>query len=184
MYRFAFPRFVFHVARLRAVLVAGVAAGFASFALAATPPAPLAPPAALVPPDAQPVVSYTATGVQVYSCEYDSAHRLGWVFKSPKATLFDDHGRVAIYHDAGPSWQAEDGSKIVGHVLAQAASATPGGIPQLLLAANSAGGQGQLSNIRYVQRLDTVGGAAPAAACTAEHQPGYSPYYAHYVFLK
>ncbi|WP_460903134.1 DUF3455 domain-containing protein [Paraburkholderia jirisanensis] len=183
MYRFSAPRFSSRVAMLRAALAAGAAASFSSFALCATP-LPAAPPAALVPPDAQPVMSLTATGVQIYNCEYDSAHRLGWVFKSPKATLYDEHGHVAVQHDAGPTWQAEDGSKIAGHMLAQAASASPGSIAQLLLSASSTGSQGQLSGIRYVQRLNTVGGAAPAAPCTTEHEPGYSPYYANYVFLK
>jgi len=125
MYRFSARRFSPAFATLRAALAAGAAASFAGLALAATP-LPAAPPEALVPPDAQPVMSLTATGVQIYSCEYDSAHQLGWVFKSPKATLYDEHGQVAVQHDAGPTWQAEDGSKIAGHMLAQAPSASPG----------------------------------------------------------
>jgi hypothetical protein len=41
-----------------------------------------------------------------------------------------------------------------------------------------------LSGIRYVQQLDTVGGAAPTNNCLMEHQIGESPYFAHYTFLK
>jgi len=43
---------------------------------------------------------------------------------------------------------------------------------------------GELSGVRYVQRLNTVGGGAPAQMCTTEHQIAYSPYFANYVFWK
>jgi hypothetical protein len=41
-----------------------------------------------------------------------------------------------------------------------------------------------LASVRYVQRLDTRGGVAPAAPCTQEGQEGRSPYLAEYVFLE
>ncbi len=140
--------------------------------------------ASIDPPQAEQVMSTTASGVQVYSCEYDAQHHLAWVFKSPLATLYDTSGQAVIKHAAGPSWQADDGSRIVGHVLAQTPSATAESIPQLLLETHSAGASGTLSNIRYVQRINTVGGLMPAAACTAEHQTGSSPYIANYAFYK
>ncbi|WP_246641884.1 DUF3455 domain-containing protein [Paraburkholderia edwinii] len=146
----------------------------------------------LTPLHATPYTSTTATGVQIYMCEYDSAHHLAWLFRSPQATLYDTVGRAVFQHDAGPSWQAHDGSRIVGHPIAQMASASPGSIPQLLLETTSddkngnSGGNsgGELSGVRYVQRLNTVGGSAPAQMCTAEHQVAYSPYFANYVFWK
>ena len=143
-------------------------------------------PSQLVPTDnAQPVEITEASGVQIYSCEYGDGHRLGWVFKSPSATLYDASGHASIHHFAGPSWQAEDGSRIVGHVLAQAPSKAQQSIPQLLLQVTPGStGKGMLSDIRYVQRIDTVGGIAPAQGCTTEHQTGNSPYWARYVFLK
>jgi len=58
-------------------------------------------------------VTTTASGIQVYSCEYDAQHHLAWVFKSPQATLYDTSGHALIMHSAGPSWEAEDGSRIV-----------------------------------------------------------------------
>jgi hypothetical protein len=166
----------------------------------------------LTPVNARPYTSTTATGVQIYMCEYDGSHHLTWLFRNPQATLYDSLGRAVIQHEAGPSWQAHDGSRIVGHPIAQMASASAGSIPQLLLettsddkgsdkgensgensggnsgensgensAANSAG---ELSGVRYVQRLNTVGGGAPAQMCTTEHQIAYSPYFANYVFWK
>jgi hypothetical protein len=136
------------------------------------------------PPQAEQVMSTTASGVQIYSCEYDAQHRLAWVFKSPLATLFDTSGQAVIKHAAGPSWQADDGSRLVGHVLAQTPGNTAESIPQLLLETRSTGASGTLSNIRYIQRINTVGGLMPAGACTSEHQTGSSPYIANYVFYK
>lgn len=130
------------------------------------------------------VATTTAAGVQVYSCEYGPLHRLGWALKGPQATLYDASGLALIRHEAGPSWQAEDGSKIVGHVISQAPSLTPGSIPQLLLETKTVVGAGMLAEVRYVERLDTVGGSAPSGACTVEHQIGNSPYLARYVFWK
>jgi Protein of unknown function (DUF3455) len=136
------------------------------------------------PPQAEPVLTTTASGVQVYSCEYDAQQHLGWVFKNPQATLYDARGQALIRHSAGPSWEADDGSRIVGHVIAQTPSATAASVPQLLLETRSTGASGMLSAIRYVQRVNTVGGAMPAASCSAEHELGSSPYIANYIFYK
>ncbi|MBN3754486.1 DUF3455 domain-containing protein [Paraburkholderia sp. Tr-20389] len=140
-------------------------------------------PPTLSPSDVQTFAVTTATGVQIYSCEYDSSRHLGWVFQHPKATLYDAAGRVSIQHDAGPSWEAADGSRIVGHVLAQAPSANPNSIPQLLLETHTTA-EGSLSAVRFVQRLDTAGGTAPTESCIDEHQTGSSPYFARYIFLR
>jgi hypothetical protein len=160
-------------------------AALASLAAFTAPPASAATPAQVAaPPDAQIVASMTATGVQVYACEFDASHQLAWVFKSPLATLYEAHGQEAVRHSAGPTWQAQDGSTIVGHVRAQAPSDTLNSIPQLLLDAKSTAGNGTLSEVHYVQRLETAGGNAPSAPCTSEHETGRSPYFARYVFLK
>lgn len=136
------------------------------------------------PPQAERVMSLAASGVQTYSCEFDAQHRLGWVFRSPQAILFDASGHAVVRHGAGPSWEAEDGSRIQGRVLAQQASDTPASIPQLLLEAHGTSGSGTLSAIRYVQRVHTVGGLMPTAPCSTEHEIGSSPYLADYVFYR
>jgi hypothetical protein len=141
-------------------------------------------PDSIVPPGAQAVIELTASGVQVYSCEYNDQRQLGWVLKGPSATLYDDSGQALLTHSAGPTWQAADGSRIAGHVLAQTPSDNAGSAPQLLLEAKNVGGSGMLAQVRFVQRLEPTGGAMPARACTAEHQIGSSPYIARYVFLK
>lgn len=144
---------------------------------------PGAATASIEPQNAQRAMTLTASGVQIYACEMNAQHQLGWVFKSPQATLFDTSGQAVVEHGAGPSWQAQDGSRIVGHVLAQKPSDTPASIPQLLLETHSTAA-GTLSAIRFVQRVNTVGGSMPAAPCSAEHQIGKSPYLANYVFYR
>lgn len=151
----------------------------ATMAAHAAPP----PPPELVPRDAARDRAFAAAGIQVYSCEYDGNHRLAWTFQHPEATLYDAAGVAVIKHGAGPAWEAQDGSRIVGEKLADAPSPNADSIAQLLLSTR-ASASGSLASVRYVQRLDTKGGTAPAAACTAEHQTGGSPYYARYVFWK
>ncbi|MEA3127075.1 MAG: hypothetical protein QOD67_4094 [Caballeronia sp.] len=163
---------VSRVGRASAV-IAGCVASTAAFA---------APP--IDPPQAERVLATTASGVQVYSCEYDAQHRLGWVFKNPQATLYNASGQAVIRHAAGPSWEADDGSRIVGHMIAQTPSETAASVPQLLLETRSTAANGMLSAIRYVQRVNTVGGVMPASPCSTEHEIGNSPYIANYVFYK
>ncbi len=135
-------------------------------------------------PGAQKILSTTASGVQIYTCEYGADHTLGWTFQQPRAKLYDAHGAAVIEHAAGPSWAAPDGSRIEGKVVAQQPSATPGSVPQLLLQTHSTGAPGLLAPVRYVQRINTVGGAKPPAPCTSEHESGSSPYLATYVFYQ
>ncbi|MPW19391.1 DUF3455 domain-containing protein [Paraburkholderia sp. CNPSo 3157] len=135
-------------------------------------------------PDARAFLSATASGVQIYACEYGSDHALGWVFRQPRATLYDANGAAVIAHSTGPSWEARDGSRIEGDIIAQKPSDMPGSVPQLLLRARSTGAQGLLASARYVQRVKTVGGVKPTAPCTVQHQPGSSPYIATYLFYR
>ncbi len=108
-----------------------------------------------------------AIGVQIYACQV-SGTSYSWVFQEPSATLYEHHGHVAGTHFKGPTWQANDGSQVVGTKLA---GFTPdaSAIPWLLLQATSHTGAGRMANITYVQRLDTVGGLAPTTGCDADH---------------
>jgi len=108
---------------------------------------------------------YDGVGVQIYQCQA-TATGYGWVFEAPEATLYDQHGRVEGKHYAGPTWQSKDGSTVVGSKLA-AFTADPTSIPELLLQAVSHTGHGKMSDVTYVQRLDTVGGLAPSTGCDA-----------------
>lgn len=117
--------------------------------------------------DAKLVERVAAKGVQVYECRADKAAPTGaqWVFVAPQADLFDGQGKPSGTHYAGPHWEAADGSKIVGKVEARAEAPESGAIPWLLLSARSVGGSGRYASVTSVQRVNTVGGAAPAQRC-------------------
>ena len=57
-------------------------------------------------------------GVQIYECKpaKDEPKRFEWVFKAPEAELFDNTGKRIGRHYAGPTWESNDGSKVVGEV--------------------------------------------------------------------
>jgi hypothetical protein len=111
--------------------------------------------------------SFDAIGVQIYACQQTTSGP-AWVFQAPEATLYDRCGHVAGKHFAGPTWQANDGSTVVGAKLA-AFTVDPTAIPWLLLQAASHTGDGRMSEVSDVQRLDTVGGIAPATGCDVDH---------------
>ena len=124
-------------------------------------------PAGLAVPAGNKVIAdFAAQGVQVYQCTGGA-----WVFLEPAANLI---GRTAgpsrTYHTSvhfrGPSWQSTiDGSLVTASVVANAPSNNPNSILQLLLKAATNRGDGLFGKVSYIQRLDTVGGVAPAGAC-------------------
>jgi hypothetical protein len=145
-------------------------------------------PAALRVPEGQQLLIKThATGVQIYVCQpvkTDPA-RLEWAFKAPEADLAGRGGRSLGKHYAGPTWEGNDGSKVVGSPVAKE-SPDPNSIPWLLLTAKSTGGKGVFSEAHSIQRLHTVGGTAPAGGCGATqlNQELRVSYSADYLFYR
>jgi hypothetical protein len=133
------------------------------------PTAAVVPASVQVPADRTLLLRARAIGVQIYVCEATPADptRFDWVFKAPEAELTDRSGKLIIRHFAGPSWQAPDGSTVVGEVVAKDNGPDPMAIPWLLLRAKSTTGTGVLSGTQNIQRLNTVGGKAPAGGCGA-----------------
>jgi hypothetical protein len=91
----------------------------------------------------------------------------------------------AIQLRAGPSWQAQDGSTVVGEVITSSTSPQAGSIPWLLLRAKSHSGDGVFASIGFIVRIQTEGGVAPATGCDADHAGTETrvPYNAIYVFF-
>jgi hypothetical protein len=125
--------------------------------------------------------SVEATGVQVYECRPDEAGRLLWVFREPMAILTADAKTVGR-HFAGPSWQLNDGSGVVGRLVAQKPGATAQDIALLQLDVSTREGDGMMSRVTTVERLDTHGGAY-SGACPKVGATHLEPYTARYVFL-
>lgn len=146
------------------------AAAFAA-ALVACASAPVTVPPALQPAANEALAMIVpAKGVQIYECRArkDSAAAYEWTFVAPEAQLFDAHGKTIGTHGAGPTWQAADGSRIVGKVRQRADAPVAGAIPWLLLATESAGPQGAFSRVSSIQRVNTAGGIAPATGCSLD----------------
>ena len=142
-------------------------------------------PEALRPPATQTLVlAARATGVQIYECTANAAGRYEWALKAPEADLFDETGRKVGKHYAGPTWEALDGSKVVGEVKARDDGPDRNAIPWLLLSAKSNSPTGALSTIRSIQRLQTSEGKAPATPCdrASAQQVARVPYKANYYF--
>lgn len=181
------------LALLAAIALIG---GFTGSATAqGTPTAAEAIPANLAPPAGTVLLfELGARGVQIYACEAAPAAAtpgatphatdFAWTFKGPEAKLLNTRGEVAGNHFAGPTWQGHDGSAVVGAVLQRADAPDPEAIPWLLLEAKGHTGSGAFSSITHVQRLDTVGGAAPTEGCDAAHagEEAREPYEATYAF--
>ena len=111
-----------------------------------------------------------ATGVQIYGCNSNKTDstRFEWIFKAPEADLFDNAGRKIGKHYAGPTWESNDGSKVLGEVKARDDGPDAGAIPWLLLTAKSTSGSGVFGQTQSIQRVRTVGGKAPAQGCSQE----------------
>jgi hypothetical protein len=129
--------------------------------------APTVPPALAVPEGNKLAFHLDAIGVQIYGCQA-TATGPAWVFSAPEARLLNHGGHVVGTHYAGPTWEAKDGSKVVGARVA-GATVDPTAIPWLLLSAASHEGNGRMQDVTFIQRLDTAGGLAPSTGCDADH---------------
>lgn len=149
-----------------ALLVALVTASPAGAGLAApTVPAGLRPPAG----NTLYLVGH-ARGYQIYTCQAQQSG-YAWVLREPWAGLVDDAGNYVALHYAGPTWRAPDGSAVVAARIASAPAPSGTAIPWLLLQATSTSGPagGTFTSTTFIQRINTVGGLAPATGCDATH---------------
>jgi hypothetical protein len=169
----------------RAAYPAGAVASLLAFALAACAGAPILD--ALQPdPGDELALVLPAEGVQVYECRVGPDARAAWAFVAPEAELFDLRGRKVGRHGAGPSWESDDGSRVVGTVKQRADAPEAGAIPWLLLGTRSAGTSGVFAGVTGIQRIHTRGGVAPSTGCDAASAGATARvrYIAEYRFFK
>ena len=146
------------------------------------------PPAVRAPAGQMAHLELLAVGTQVYECAADDrtpgAH--AWRFRAPEAELQDRHGRPLGRHFAGPTWEALDGSAVVGEVVSKDPGPDASAIPWLLLKAKTNRGRGTFAQTTSIQRVDTVGGMAPSQECDAARlgQVAKVPYRATYYFFR
>jgi hypothetical protein len=99
-----------------------------------------------------------ALGVQVYRWNGAS-----WDFVGPDATLYaapNFKGKVGL-HYAGPTWESNSGSNVVAKRVV-GCSVDSNAIDWLKLQAVSTDGPGIFDGVTFIQRVNTVGGKAPA----------------------
>ena len=147
-----------------------------SLGLAVFPHAPRASEAA---------IDLRGTGVQVYTCDPIGAG-FAWHLKAPDALLFDAAGQQVGRHFAGPSWQATDGSTVVGDTRVSSKAPQADSIPWLVLRVKSESGAGAFAKVRTITRTKTEGGAMPTTGCDAAHAGAEArvPYSAEYTFFR
>jgi hypothetical protein len=121
-----------------------------------------------------------AVGVQIYSCNGQA-----WSLAGPRADLYDRRGKLLGTHFTGPTWQANDGSKVVG-ARVSGVNVDPTAIDWLLLSATSTT-PGRFGQTTFIQRVNTTGGLIPPAAdCDASSTGTVKevPYTADYRFWR
>ncbi len=157
-------------------------------AMAGCASTPQAPEALRPPIEQKLMLVLQADGVQIYDCAAAENGGYAWKFRAPEAALRTVSGLPMGSHYAGPTWKAPDGSTVVAQVASKAASKDPANIPLLLLTAKSHGdGDGLFSKVASIQRLDTVGGQAPATSCGSAQdlaRVARVPYAATYYFYR
>ena len=160
-------------ARLYATILAACLPGLAAAALPSVARADIS------------AIDLRARGVQIYVCE-QTAGAAAWRLNAPEAVLLNSAGAEVGRHFAGPSWQATDGSTVVGEALVSSQAPTAGSIPWLVLRAKSHTGSGEFTSVEYIVRSRTEGGAAPTTDCDQAHVGAEIrvPYSAIYVLFQ
>jgi hypothetical protein len=192
-------------------MVCAVALPHAAQAQTVTPPP--VPDNIQVPPENEAFLLGHGVGTQNYVClPSSSIGHVAWTLFTPEATLFDDLQEQLTTHFFSPNpfepssspfeggvvratWQdSRDTSTVWGQVIASSSDpkfVTPGAIPWLLVKvvgalAGPTGGT-TLSGATFIQRVNTVGGAAPSTGCRLPTDIGrkaFVPYKSDYVFYQ
>ena len=120
-----------------------------------------------------------ARGVQIYRWDGQA-----WAPVGPSAKLFADAGGKGLVgtHFAGPRWQSLSGSTVRGSVIDRCVY-DPNAIPWLSLAGVPETGPGVFAHATFIQRVNTVGGKAPATSGSL-NQVVEIPYTAEYYFYR
>ncbi len=147
------------------------------------------PAAITVPAGNKLALTLLGAGDLAYECKAkaDMPGVYEWTFAGPIAVLYDKTSKAAVgKYYAGPTWEANDGSKVGGKQLGVSPSAMPASIPLQLVQAGASTGKGAMSDITFIQRMNTKGGVAPKDACGAGNVGAKMmvKYEADYLFYK
>lgn len=134
------------------------------------------------------VLETKASGTIEYQCskEKDPLTTYKWTVAGPKAELADTYGeKIGEYSGPPARWAHKDGSFVTGSQVAISPNGSKN-IPMQLVKTDVAGGQGVLTTVSYVQRVNTKGGVAPSKKCSADNlgEKAEVAYSAQYRFWK
>ncbi len=146
------------------------------------------PAAVQVPAGNKVALEHAAAGDVNYQCraKKDMAGQFEWVFVGPDAGLKDRSGKiVGKYYGPPATWEANDGSKVTATQVAVSTNGAAN-LPLQLTKANPATGMGMMQGVTFIQRVATVGGAAPSAACSKANEGANQlvRYTADYIYYK
>jgi len=142
-------------------LLPGLAAAIAMQAAAYAASAPDVPDQIKAPAGERLVFRAHASGGQIYVCQQGTDGESQW------------------------TWKHDDGSEVTGKASAKVDSPDRGSIPWLLVIATGHSGAGVFAQVTSIQRINTKGGQAPAAASCDSSKLGTGatiPYTADYYF--
>lgn len=134
------------------------------------------------------VLDAGAKGTITYACrkEKEPLTTYKWIVVGEQAVLNDSKGKeIGTYSGPPARWAINDKSFVNGSQVA----VSPNGVKNLpfqLVKADVAGGQGTLTAVSYVQRVNTQGGVAPKGKCSSDNdgQKVEVDYQAEYRFWK
>ena len=110
-----------------------------------------------------PAFRLRANGTHVYECRAVQGG-YAWTFLNPDATLFEGTRSIAT-HTSPAMWESStDRSSTSGRVAATQPAGS-GNLPWTLWRTQSSGDGGIFTGVTSVQRVNTVGGVAPATGC-------------------
>lgn len=144
------------------------------------------PSSQFAPPDnSPPALTLHGKGVQIYQCVMEG-QQATWRFFAPNAQLYDNQDHPVGKHFAGPVWEYQDKSGVAGKITKSLPAQDKTAIDWLMLAAILHKGNGVMSAVNYISRINTKGGLPPTEGCDtnhlgAEQSVAYSADYVFYV---
>ena len=132
-----------------------------------------------------PFVASVRSGQQIYACTRQADGTFAYTQHNVSAHLRRGIDHSFVKDDAGPpQWVARDGSSVTGTLVSKVPHGD-GNIAELDLNLTQTGAaHGLLAHAVEVQRINTVGGVAPAGVCDPVAMPiAAVPYQADYLFI-
>jgi hypothetical protein len=117
-----------------------------------------------VPAGTRPILTAKGEGVQIYGC-LAAPDGAKWTLKGPDAKLLDAGGEQIGTHFTGPTWKLNDGSQVLGELVASQPAPNADSVAWLLLRAKAGSATGRLAKVTFIRRTETLGGVPAANDC-------------------